>query len=118
MLHWWRPDRKPVASREEQRPQLIAHDADAKDDRRQAVQSYKRVVEDLTAMLYCEDPIGIGSGPNDEYEPEAEAIAIWLLRAEKPDLAFVRRQVHEDFVECSVQTLPESQHDTTPLLRP
>jgi hypothetical protein len=94
----WRRGREPAVSREEQLPQFTARDADVKDDRRRAVQRYKSVVGDLTAMLYREDPIGIASGPDDEYEPEAATIAVWLMRAKHLDLEDVRRQVHEGFV--------------------
>lgn len=83
---------------EERRPQLAAHDAGAKDHRTRAAQKYKRVVEDLTAMLHREDPIGIAFGRDDGYEPEAATIAIWLLRAKHLDIDYVRRQVHDDFV--------------------
>lgn len=55
------------------------------------------LIEDLAALLFREDPIGISIGPDDEYTGEAEAMAIWLPHAK--DLDYVRRQVHEDFVQ-------------------
>ena len=56
------------------------------------------LVNELTALLFREDPIGVAAwAPNDEYQGEAEAMTIWLPRAKNLD--YVRRQVHEDFAQ-------------------
>lgn len=96
MPKWWRRDREPAVSADEQRLQISADVAEARDHRTPPPREYEPVVEDIQAVLFREDPIGIAGGPDDEYMPEAETIALWMPRAKHLD--DVRRQVYEDFV--------------------
>jgi hypothetical protein len=99
MSNRWRGGHKPTASLDERWAQLAPLVAEARDHRKRALVGRERIVEDLTATLYREDPIGIACWtPEDEYEPEAETMAIWLLRAKHLDIEYARRRVHEDFV--------------------
>jgi hypothetical protein len=88
--------RKPAVNPKEQWRQLSAQVAEARDHRRRALQGDEPVVKDLAALLFREDPMGIAFGPDDEYLPEADTIALRLPHAKNLD--GVRRQVHEAFV--------------------
>lgn len=96
---WRRGDRESTSSLREQWAQLAPLVAEASRQRKLALQGEEPTVREIAAMLFREDPIGIAFGPDDEYMPEAETIAIWLLRAKHLDFDDVRRRVHEDFVE-------------------
>ncbi len=55
------------------------------------------LVDEMEALLYRHDPVGIGFGDNpDEYRPEAESIVARLPRARSVD--DVRTLVHRQFV--------------------
>jgi hypothetical protein len=97
MSHRWHRDRRLTQSPEEQRPRLPTQADDTRDHRGELLRD-RPLVEELTALLYSEDPIGLAASvPDDEYEPEAEAMAIWLPHANNLDS--VRRQIHQDFVQ-------------------
>jgi hypothetical protein len=77
----------PPAAPTQSAAQLPAQADDARDHRGEVLR-HKPLVEELTALLYREDPIGIASWvPEDEYEGEAEVMAIWLPHAKRVDNA-------------------------------
>ena len=107
MSNWWRRfsamsngerhDSKPAVSLEEQVALGARLAAEASDGRRRALQGEECVVEEIAALLFREDPIGIAFGRDDEYIAEAETIALLLRRAK--DFEDVRSRVHETFVQ-------------------
>jgi hypothetical protein len=100
LSEWRRRGGKSTSSLEEQWAQLAPLVAEASRQRKLALEGEEPIVQEIAAMLFREDPIGIACWtPDDEYEPEAETIAVWLLRAKHLDLDDVRRRVHEDFVQ-------------------
>ncbi len=59
--------------------------------------SCRELVDELAALLYQHDPVGIAFGDNpDEYAPEAGAIALRLQDVRTVD--DVRAVVHAEFV--------------------
>jgi hypothetical protein len=55
------------------------------------------LIDEVEALLYRHDPVGIGFGDNpDEYRPEAESIVACLPRARSVD--DVATLVHGEFV--------------------
>ncbi|EME50520.1 hypothetical protein [Amycolatopsis decaplanina] len=68
-----------------------------KDVRQRLVADRRELVASLEDLLFRHDPIGIGFGDDtDEYQPEAESIALRLPEAvSELDL---QRIVHEEFV--------------------
>jgi hypothetical protein len=100
MPKWWQLGSKPAVRREEQWRQQVAQMREASDRRRRALHGHEPLVEDIAALLYREDPIVIAFGPDDEYMPEAETIALRLLGLPQAmHLDDVRRVVHETFVQ-------------------
>jgi len=67
------------------------------EERKQLKAQYCGLFDDIAALLFRHDPIGINFESNtDEYEPEVGTILPRLQNCQSPD--DVRQVVHEEFV--------------------
>lgn len=84
-------------TREDEHEKPVTHRADKRRRRSELRQRFKRLYEDVTQILFEEDPIRINFETNiDEYEPEVGTILPRLRKCATAEE--VRTVVHTEFV--------------------
>lgn len=79
------------------------------EQRRRLKAEYRELYEDMAALLFRLDPVGINYDTNtDEYEPEVDTILPRLQTCRSEDDAL--RVVHEEFMHWFGSTINKSRH--------
>ena len=99
LVQMLRPDTEPATGAVEPEKQF-ERAIPSREERRIALAPHQQLVDDVSALLFRHDPIGINFEHNtDEYDPEADTIVLRLVDIEStPPVDELQQVVHDEFV--------------------